>query len=384
MTSREELRELAAVESLNGCAISFYYQPESPQDGSHKRESILVKDLVRDAQRRFGNGDESKGVREDLERILKVAEQIPANGGAKAIFACAEQKTWREFDVPSQFEKTQLFVNSKFHLAPLAAAVLSSFRVCVVLADREHYRILDYSGGELREIESVTDDVPRKVRTDGFKGFNAGHSERHVENEEMKHFKKLASRLQEMHQNFDHFVFGCRAEVWSEVEPSLHSYVRQRLVGNAIDPALVSAAELRDQLDRTLGEYARAEQDGIIRETIGEAQRDGRGSLGLRKVLISLERGEVQTLLIGRNFEGKAVQCTHCSHMDTRLVEKCAVCANLTREHENIADALVGRALTEGYDIVFADDDPEFESSGNIGALLRFRSDQNTPEKLAG
>jgi hypothetical protein len=43
----------------------------------------------------------------------------------------------------------------------------------------------------------------------------------------------------------------------------------------------------------------------------------------------------------------------------------------------------VGRALTSGYEIRFIEDDPDFEKAGGIGALLRFRADQNTPEKLA-
>jgi hypothetical protein len=35
--------------------------------------------------------------------------------------------------------------------------------------------------------------------------------------------------------------------------------------------------------------------------------------------------------------------------------------------------------------IVFISDDPDFDRVGNVGALLRFRADQNTAEKkMAG
>ena len=42
------------------------------------------------------------------------------------------------------------------------------------------------------------------------------------------------------------------------------------------------------------------------------------------------------------------------------------------------------QAILRGVSIVFIHDDPDFDSVGNIGALLRFRSDHNTAEKMAG
>jgi hypothetical protein len=47
-----------------------------------------------------------------------------------------------------------------------------------------------------------------------------------------------------------------------------------------------------------------------------------------------------------------------------------------------LGDALIGLALRSGVEILLVNDD-EFAKSGNIGALLRFRADQNTPGKLA-
>ena len=51
MITREEIRRLAQVQSTEGGAISFYFQPQTPQNKSHREEAILVKDLVRDALR---------------------------------------------------------------------------------------------------------------------------------------------------------------------------------------------------------------------------------------------------------------------------------------------------------------------------------------------
>jgi len=65
------------------------------------------------------------------------------------------------------------------------------------------------------------------------------------------------------------------------------------------------------------------------------------------------------------------------------MVKSCAVCGQETRELSDVTDTLVDLALRNGADIRFIEDDPALEKSGRVGALLRFRADQNTAEKLA-
>ncbi len=46
MMTRDEIRELASFqvdETKGACALSFYFQPDTPQDRSHRREAIVAK-----------------------------------------------------------------------------------------------------------------------------------------------------------------------------------------------------------------------------------------------------------------------------------------------------------------------------------------------------
>ena len=271
-------------------------------------------------------------------------------------------------------------------MKPLARAVLSAPHCYVVLLDRGDARILDLYMGELSEREKLQDEASRRARSDGYAGYEAGHIDRHNDNEAMRHYKRVADRMLELQtqSGMDAVVFVCRAEVWSEMEPHLHPYVRQRLIGHIDkEPAGSIGKNIREPVIALLEEQRAGEEQARIREVIGEAQRNGRGSLGLRHVVASLERGEVQSLLMGEGFSAAAVECTHCGHMDTRMVAQCAACAKPTKELGDIADALVGHALRRGVEIIYVNDDQEFRQAGNIGALLRFRADQNTSEKLA-
>ncbi|MFL6301437.1 MAG: hypothetical protein ACJ71N_12610 [Terriglobales bacterium] len=392
MISRDTLRQLAEIESKSGHAVSFFYQPPVARDRAHREEQILIKDLIRNAsesleKRGRNNGDQ--GLRSDLDRIASVGNQLRGNGAhSKAIFACSEQGIWREFNLPAQLPETRLEVNSHFHLEPLVELMSRAPRTCVAVIDREHAVIFESSLGELSGSEKIVNPQPRRVRSDGFHGYDAGHVERHVDNEAMRHFKEVADRLLARFEkdHFDYLAIGCRDELWSEIYPHLHSYLTQRLVGRfSGDAAFTDQQQIVDHVDRLIAEREANDRQGLTREVLGEAQRDALGAVGLRNVLRSLEKGEVQVLLMGNNFSAQASECNNCGHMDTRVSKTCGVCGQDAVEVKDIADSLVRQAILHGVSIVFISDDPEFDRVGNVGALLRFRSDQNTEEKkMAG
>ncbi len=386
MITREEIRQLAQFESPAGCAISFYFQPQTPQNKSHREEAIMVKDLVRDALRKAERNGNHTVLREDLERVLSIAEGLHGNHSrGKAIFACREQGIWRELDIPPRPEQSQITVNSRFHLRPLVDAKSGLPRTCIALVNRKKARIFELQDTEITQKPDLEfGPSPGVPRSDGFQGYEAGHRERHVENMVMQHFKMFAeSLLMLAHRDkFDALLIGCQDDSWPEIESQLHSDLRQKLRGRfAVDVLSATPEEVRQHANRILTESMLTGQRELISEVMGEAQRNARGALGLKHVLNALERQEVQTLLMLRSFKAEAVECPNCRHLDTRMVKTCAVCAHETRELSEVSDALVDLALRNGADIRFIDGDPDMEKAGNVAALLRFRADQNTAEK---
>ena len=109
MMMRDEIRQLAQVESDDGCAVSFYFQPHTPQNKSHRGEAILMKDMVRAAQRKAERNGNHAALREDLAKVLQIAEGLHGNHSrGKVILACREQGIWRELDIPPRPEHSQI------------------------------------------------------------------------------------------------------------------------------------------------------------------------------------------------------------------------------------------------------------------------------------
>jgi len=388
MITREEIRQLAQYESPKASAISFYFQPQTPQDKSHRQEAILVKDLVREALRRAERNGSHPPLREDLQRILQIAEGLHGNHSrGKAIFACRGLGVWRELDIPPRLGQSQIIVNSRFHLKPLVAARSGMPRTCIALFDRKKSRMFELVDDTLVQKPDLEfGPLPKVGKSDGYSGYDAGHRERHIENEVTGHYKLFAESLQLLmnQDKCEALVIGCRDEAWAGLEPLLHTYVRQKLVGRfLLDPIAATTEEVRESAARIVNKHRAQEQQDLLREAIGQSQRNSRGAVGLRHVLNALERQEVQVLLVSRDFKSEAVECTNCGHLDTRMVSSCAVCGQKTRELSDVSDALVDLALRNGAEIRFVDNDPELEKAGRVSALLRFRADQNTAEKVA-
>ena len=88
MITREEIRELAQfhISGEDGWALSFYFEPRTPQNKSHREETILAKDLVRKALREAEKSSRNGSTRADLNRIPRSGL---ANLLVEQIFKCS-------------------------------------------------------------------------------------------------------------------------------------------------------------------------------------------------------------------------------------------------------------------------------------------------------
>ncbi|MGA2374474.1 MAG: hypothetical protein ABSF72_03075 [Candidatus Sulfotelmatobacter sp.] len=417
MITREQIRELAEFEDPSGCALSFYFQPATPRNKAHKEEAILTKDLAREAMRQLetrtrsttaGNSnpkskdkDKFESARADLDRIVRLSQDLRGSGlrgngaRAKAVFACSAQGFWREYDLPAQLSITQLLVNRHFHLKPLAQLLGAFPSLGIVLIDRHRARLFDLRLGELTERMDFFHAQTRRGRGDDFGGYDAGHAQHRVADEARQHFKFIAEFLKDALGKtnkdtaekdkglFANWILGCQDVHWSQFEPQLHPYAKQKLLGRfTAEVAHVSDEEIRSHAESIFAGAQARRCEELVRETLNQARHQARGVTGLRRVLNSLERGEVQTLLVGQSYHSQAVQCSGCGHLDAHLVNFCPVCGRQTREVVDVGEAILPRVIRHDIELFYVKDDPEFDKIGNIAALLRFRSDQNSKNNL--
>ena len=154
--TREQIRELAEFQESKSAAVSFYFQPATPRNKAHKEDTILIKDLAREALRKLETKEKKESIRSDIERVVRLSSEFRGNGThAKAVFACAAQGFWREYDLPAQLPGTKLVVDRHFHLRPLAHLLGASPRLGIVLVDRHRARAVSQHHQRSRDLRSL-------------------------------------------------------------------------------------------------------------------------------------------------------------------------------------------------------------------------------------
>src|ERR1700747_368462 len=102
MITRNEIRELANfyADENSGAALSFYFQPVPPQDRSHRNQTIIAKDILKEAQKEADAKGKNGPIHADLNRILDVAGKLSGHARGHAVFACSARNFWKEYDLP--------------------------------------------------------------------------------------------------------------------------------------------------------------------------------------------------------------------------------------------------------------------------------------------
>lgn len=387
--TRNEVRELAAFQlsDNNGAtALSFYFQPEPPQDRSHRNEAIVAKDVVKQALKSAAASGKNGSLHADLDRILEVVSNLRGQARGKAVFACSARKFWREFDLPPQLGGTKIYLQPRFQLRPLAALLGAQPALCVAVVDRQRARFFDLRLDELEEKPAIVHLLSRSAGSYGYQGYEGGHAERRVAEEALQHFKAVAERLRVDFEKgvWDRLVIACNDANWSELESQLHSYTRQRVIGRfSTDVASASNEEIRDRASALLKKWITERGSSNAAKAIDFAKANGRGVTGLRRVLRALESGEVQSLYMDDNYSARAVECPNCGHIDSHLVPLCVACGHPTRELNDVCDAIIPMAVRRDIELFYLKNNEELDKAGNIAALLRFRSDQGSIGKIA-
>ena len=386
--TRDEIRELAAFqadETKGACALSFYFQPDPPQDRSHRREAIVAKDVVKQALKSAAAIGKNGALHADLDRVLDLATNLRGSSG-RAVFACSAQNFWKEYELPPHLGGTHIYLQPHFQLKPLAALLGAQPALCVAMVDRQRARFFDLRLDDLHERGAIVHMLSRSATNYGYHGYEGGHAERRVADEALQHFKAVSERLRIDFEKgiWERLIVGCQDANWPEFESHLHPYVKQRLIGRfSADVASVSNEEIRDRAGSLLNRWITERGSKKVSEALDFAKSNGRGVTGLRRVLQALETGEVQSIFLTENYSARAVECPHCGHLDAHLVPTCVACGHATRELTDVCDAIIPTAIRRDIELFYLKEHDGLDRAGNIAALLRFRSDQTSGQIAA-
>ena len=291
-----------------------------------------------------------------------------------AIFSCGKERFWEVFELPSP-PRNRILMDQDPYVRPLSAILNEHHRICVLVFDKREAKWFDLFMGEFSLIDRIESDVPSKVREGGWEGYESKRIERHIATHLHDYFKEIAKKTF-THFKANHFEWlflGCNDEHGQEFEPLLHPYLQKRLKAKLKSKSGDPANKIYKEASNLEKKLKDQKEKQILDHYISVLKKGGLAISGIKDTLRSLNRGEVQTLLITRHFSKSGKSCPKCGFLFVDEIT-CPSCQRKTEQLLDVIDEAVESAMDKKAEVKHLDPPSKLSRYGNIGALLRFKT----------
>jgi len=374
LLDRSLIERLRGVDPAGHPVVSLYLGLGPDPDGLRAIPTRL-KGLAHSLREEVGNWgeEESRGLRQDLDRAVAMADRFGADlGRGAALFVCSAAGLAEHVGLPAQV-RDRAVIDSSPYLGPLEAMLAHFRRYCAVVIDRRLASIYRFYMGELESWEQMAEEEVRKDNFGGFAGYAEHGARGRAEEVARRHFRAVAGRLAELWRagEFDLLAVGGNPAnvdgLTAELAPDLAAVLAGIFV---VDPRTATPAEIRERCE-ILSEEHEAQADArLVSDLMDAAGAGGRGVLGLDRVLDAANQHAVDTLLLDAGETVPGVACPACGWL-ARPVAACPACGAATRRVADLYDAVAEAAWAGGGAVRYvlaATPLSRFEA----GALVRF------------
>jgi len=379
LSSQQQIETLAGFKSEDFLTTSFYLDTDKSRM-TKKEINLSFKNILNKNQARIEridlSGEKKKSLFKDLEKIRRFFNQNFASykSSGLAIFSCAEQDFWHVFNLPDPPRNSIVFDHNPY-VRPLSAILDEYHSICTLLLDRREAVWYEIYMGEISLLNNLVTDVPPKVKEGGWEGYESKRIERHIATHLHEHFKNTAQITFNLFKknHFDWLFLGCKDEHWTKFEPLLHPYIKSKLKGRV-------KTKPSDSLDKVLSEsiqfekkLKKEEEDEIVDCLVAELEKGGLAVSGVKDTLKKLNQGEVQTLVVTRNFSKQGRICPKCNFMFLDQ-PRCPTCQIKTEKVVDIIDEAVEMAMDKNCRVKHILPLSKLRRYGDLGAFLRYKT----------
>jgi peptide subunit release factor 1 (eRF1) len=375
------LERLTRIQPGKHRVVTCYLKLE-PRDRTRGKYLIKVKNRVKAAVQglsRLGlDRSIADQVRRDLDRIqqfLRSPGNLPSTQGL-AIFSCEGIELFETVPLPVVY-RSRLAVDASPQVRELASVEDEFGRLRTVVLDRTSARIFEVTAYNTVELPGLRANSTRGKRFHGDQDGSGGWGEHTYNNrireEKQRHYEAIARELfaiDRRHPAHGIVLAGPGPEA-SAVEPFLHSYLVERLIGTArlnpkdVTPALVHATTLAVREG-----YERASERALVHEML-EGIGTGWGLNGLTPTLRALSRGQVRSLLVHADASEPGFRCGDSGRL--ALSERECRGEGEPIPVLDVVDDAIEESLRQGVDVNVVYEPEARDAIDSLGALLRFR-----------
>lgn len=368
----------ASLESF----VSLYLDMQSPDMRFIEKRRKACEAVLKTDRELLANFEKTVGT------IVKHVEMTRAGGSGTgegrqmekglrgmAVFASHINGFFRAFHLAVPVENL-LVVDASPYIRPLALLMEEYDTSGIVLLDSHRSRLYALSLGKIEDEDKIVEDIMNKHKKGGmsrarFQRLRKGAID-HFLKEVAEDAEKLFSKDEVVN-----IVLAGPGNIKTMFKDYLSSNLKSKVVGvmdadfDVAEGELVLKAEkmvLKDENEKSEKNVA------VLKE---EILKDGLAVHGLKDTMGAVRNGEVELLLVNRDYRARGWICEKCQVFEPGTADcssdKCPYCGGRTSEVDVIEEIIEFAERTDTR-IEFLESNPTLELLGNIGGLLRFKT----------
>ena len=369
------LRELAAFQATNGCAISIYVDFDPSAVPTVPAEKAKFHALVDDAKKLADDRARARGrdcrlaLEADFERLKAWGQDELDRDDARslAVFASSADGFFRIVPLVEPVVDGWE-VGPELWVSPLAGQLGRGEGALVAVVSREQGVLYRLHEGRLVEIADESENVPGQHDQGGW---SQARYQRHIENIVLRHLKAVGEEIDKtVHNRRPNLVVVAPAELRSEFESKLSEEAREAIVGWVTADAHANEAELLEHVRPLLDEARAREDEATLERWQAERGRGGKVAAGWKQTLDAASDARIDVLLVAEGAQHPAWSCPK----DGRAYAdggKCPLDGTKLEPRDDAVDLAIHRTVLHGGTFVRFGAGALDDADG-IGALLRF------------
>lgn len=306
---------------------------------------------------------------EEQENFVKTVDEINSFLENKdednlAVFASHKHDFFKY--VPLSIEINNSFVvDSSPYIRPLARIADEWDSFTLVLLNSNHAKIYSVSMGQAEQKKDLSADIMNKHKKGGW---SQARFQRKRKGAIHHFYQEIADQLQKI--AVERIILAGPGTTKIQFKRILPKQLREEII-NTIDIGMDDKYHLLEESIDIISQQEKQTSHKAVEQLKQEILKDDLAVYGLEETLKAVKNGQVDTLILEKDYKLKGYICEHCQILKAGPVKECPVCGRSTSEADIIEEILEFAERTDA-EIEFTDDE-KITQLGHIGGLLRYK-----------
>ncbi len=347
-----ELSEMYDADSRD-TYITLYLNKDKNVKFLEKREKACKSLLSGEEQKNFTNTMEE--IKEFLNKNV---------GNTLAIFASHKHHFLTYAHLPIEINNS-LIVDSSPYIRPLARIQDEWESFTLILLNSHYAKIFSVSLGSVDREKNLSSNIMNKHRKGGM---SQARFQRLRKGAIHAFFSEVEEALEKIADK--QIVLAGPGQAKLQFQDMLSKHLAERIV-EVIDISIDDEKEMLKVSIHLISELEERKSKGAVQQLKEEILKDGLAAYGFDDTLNAVKNGQVELLIIEKDYKLKGYLCEHCQLLKAGAIKNCPNCGSVTSEVDVIEEILEFAERTDA-EIEFTDDE-EIHNLGHVGAILRYK-----------